>query len=291
MCKKGTVIYLLLFIYSGIAAQSGDKLIPAPGINFKWPAVEKRISTSVLKHFVNQQPDEFTAYRDTARYMENIDSLYKQLHAVDINNDGLDDIIFEGKYTGEGSLVQIFMNTGKLYKKVFEDRQGITKMEWDNRVLSTLWIEDWGCCADYVEFKKKYSIQFQPAGASVFTQVYQAAEMFDGTKPDSLFADAFAFEVLNSDYKLRAQPVIDDTSMFPWQEGDTLRATGNYIGKLTEGSIGTALGKKTDITGREWWYVEIDEKYPLQKSAFYDNENKFPTKTRGWLSSRFLRRL
>src|ERR1700744_6609017 len=99
---------MLLAMPACIMAQNNDAVVLASSLEFKWAGVEKKAPRAILTAIINKQPTEFGAYRDTARYMENIDSLYKCLHFVDINNDGLNDIIFEGHSTGEGGIGQVF---------------------------------------------------------------------------------------------------------------------------------------------------------------------------------------
>jgi len=280
---KLLVAYIILFVPAGIAAQSIAACVPVAGNVFKWAAIEKKAPLTALTQFINTHPGNFSAYRDTAAYTENIDSLYKHLHVADINNDGLDDIIFEGRDTAEGGLLQIFINTGGQYVQVFENRQGVAGIEWKEKKINTLVVDDWGCCAAYLNFEKTFAVSFTKQNMPVFTLVNQTAAVFDGAAPDSLFTKPFAFAVTQKNCCIRTRPVVDSTGFGPWQTSDSMRGTGNITGWLPAGTRGNVVGKKAGSTGIEWWYVEVDEKYPVAHSAYYDNDNKFPAKKRGWV--------
>src|SRR5690348_4944838 len=62
-----------------------------------WPAIETKMPRALVTRFINLQPDNFKAYRDTEFHFRNIDSLYTHLHFLDLNNDALNDVIFEGQ--------------------------------------------------------------------------------------------------------------------------------------------------------------------------------------------------
>jgi hypothetical protein len=217
--------------------------------------------------------------------------LRKDLHFLDLNGDGKDDVVFEGQSGGEAQEVNIFINTGQGYKKVFSVFQGIVKMEWQDKRLVRLYIDDWGCCDDYLERHMIYDISYGKTGIPIFKKVNQGLSIYKGVSPDSLYDKPFRFEVLNEGYKIRSAPKIDDTSVQPW-DNDQAKETGsgNSIGKLAKGATGTAIAKKTDTTGREWLFVQIDELY-LPKNDILYVENKFPSKLIGWISSRFIKAL
>src|SRR6478736_5369127 len=96
---------------------------------------------------------------------------------------------------------------------------------------------------------------------------------------------------MNGGYKIRSAPNIDDSSVQPWDNNQTnKKGSGNSIGMLEKGARGTAIAKKVDDTGREWFLVEIDEGYLPVNDIIYI-ENEFPTKLIGWISSRFIRQI
>ena len=260
--------------------------------NFKWASIEKKMPRAEVDRFINVFPKEFEAYRrSNESEFRNLDSLVKHLHFVDINVDGNLDVIFDGQGSGEGSLVQLFINTGKGFKEIFSDMQGVAKIDWEENKMKRLYIVDWSSADDYIETNKIYGFTYDQPAAPAYKQIYQSIAIngFSAVRPDSLFDKPTRFEVLNNNYKIRSAPVIDDTGQFHWNKNqESEKGQGNSIGKLPKGTTGTALGKKTDATGREWWYVEIDETYQFDRDMLYV-QNKFPTRVIGWISSRFIK--
>jgi hypothetical protein len=260
---------------------------------FQWKEVEIQRPKPIIDKFIKDTPKEFQAYKrkDAEVAFLDLDSLRKALHFLDLNGDGKEDVIFEGQSDGEANEVAIFINTRQGYKKVFSTYQGVVKMDWENKRLARLYIDDWGCCDDYIERHMIYHVSYNQIGIPKFNKVCQGLSIYNGFTPDSLLEKKFTFEVLNEGYKMRSAPKIDDASVQPWDNDQTKNTgSGNIIGRLLKGARGTALAKKLDNTGREWLFVQIDKAYFLKNDIFYE-ENKFPTKYIGWISSRFVKAL
>lgn len=259
---------------------------------FNWASVEKKMPRADIDRFINAFPKEFEAYRrGNESEFHNMDSLAKDLHFMDINGDGMLDVIFEGQGSGERRFIQLFIKIGQRFKGIFSDYQGVAKIDWDGNKMKRLYINDWGSGDDYIETNKIYEFTYNQTDAPTYKQIYQSIGInsFDAVRPDSLFDKPIRFEVLNNNYKIRSAPLIDDTGMFHWNKNqESEKGEGNSIGKLPKGTTGAALGKKTDATGREWWYVEIDETYMFDHEMLYV-QNKFPTRVIGWVSSRFVK--
>lgn len=152
---------------------------------------------------------------------------------------------------------------------------------------------DWGCCEEFVDLGKIYQASFDKADAPEFVQIYQGATIKDGERPDTLLQKPVRFVVLSDNYNIRFAPIIDDTSGQIWDDDANRAFHGNVIGKLPKGAKGFAYGKRTDHTGREWWYVEMDEVYFPFGYAFTKRDERFkvPTKVWGWISSRYVEKL
>ena len=260
-------------------------------VPYNWKSIEKKIPRADIDRFINAFPKEFGAYRNSQEYpSRNLDSLANDLHFIDINADGKPDVIFDGQGPGEGRLIEIYMRNEKGYKKLLSEYQGIVKIDWEGARIKRVYINNWGCCADYTQTNKIFEINYdQPAPA--VKQIYQSICIYmnNQPEPDSLFQQPIRFEVLNDNYNVRCEPKINDTTIFLWQaEQEKIKETGNTIGKLPKGSTGIALGKRTDATGRVWWYAEMDVQYKPEKDVFYVG-NKFPTHVIGWISSRFIK--
>ncbi len=287
--QKINIALFILLTPALLAAQNITPYKVSDHNKFSWLNIEKKVPQAVITRFIADEKGEFPAYRNRSGYGYTIKELPARLHFIDINNDGANDVIFEGAGGGEGNVVEIFLSTKPSYKKVFEDKEGVSNIIFENNKLKELIISDWGCCEDYLNFDKTFSVSFSAPGSLTFTLVSQTASVFQGISPDTLFEKSFAFEILNDDYNLRSRPAVDDSSYEPWGESSSAGRVGNVVAVLYAGTKGIAIGKQTDNTGRGWWYIELDENVALKKSVFYENENKFSTKKRGWISSRFVK--
>jgi len=117
--------------------------------------------------------------------------------------------------------------------------------------------------------------------------IWQSIELEEFiVKPKGYFDVPKRFEIVNEQYKLRAQPIIDNTT-----EYYQLELTGNTIGILKQKFRGTAYASSVDSTGRVWWYVIIDKEFEVENSyidyQYYENRPHLI----GWISSRYIREL
>ena len=259
---------------------------------YNWKEIEKQVPKSDIDRFILDRPKDFYAYRQKDNCCGvTFDSLYNDLHFLDLNGDGKNDVIFDGQTAGEPREIEIFINEGSHYKKTFSDIQGIAKLDWQGGRLSRIYIRDWGCCDAYLERQKIYAVDYDKSYYPTFHQIYQSVVIYEAVVPDSILQTPLQFEVLNQAYNIRSEPQKDDSSFRNWNnDGDSQSRTynGNIIGKLVKGARGMALAKTVDNSGREWLYIEIDKEYLLASDIIY-TENKFPTKVRGWINGRFVK--
>lgn len=290
MFKRRSVLPLAIFLMNTLLSYSQEYVCPIKS-DFSWDKVEKKVSKSQVDQFIQSDPEAFQYYRQKDYKYANLDSLASRLHFLDINGDNRLDVIFEGANGGEATQIIFFINLGNTYKVVFSDIQRVFKMEWKENKLHKLYIYDGGCCADFMEFKRIYQAKYDGSNIPDFIEMSQATSIREAEKPDTVWENPICFEVLNDAYNIRSFPKVDDLSSQPWTEGRPESPDhGNIIGKLSKGATGTALAKKTDSSGREWWYVEMDEEfYPLGYA--YSREMDYPTKVIGWISSRFVKAL
>lgn len=277
-------LFLLLILPARIYAQG---VTPLKQEDFTYAGYEVKATETTVKAFIQANLSEFYVYTQREDKYYTIKDLYHALHFIDVNGDGLLDVIFEGQSGGEGTIIKIFMRSQKGYSKVFEERQALTRVVFENKRLTEITVTDRGCCADYVTYKKQYTVSF-PGSKPVFKQIRQIAFISEGAVPDSMFTAPFKFVILNNNYNFRCAPFIDDSSSHEWSDASAPK--GNVIGKFSEGAICTALGKKIDDTGREWWYIETATDCVINESAFYTGD-KLPTNKRGWVSNRFVQAL
>ncbi len=97
------------------------------------------------------------------------------------------------------------------------------------------------------------------------------------------------FLITQEKYRLRTSPEIIDGTMRNSNE------LGNVIGEYTKGDYGYAFADSTDNTGRVWWFVLMVNNIVKDNKEFahIDKNEKLKTdsKTFGWISSRFVRKI
>jgi hypothetical protein len=214
------------------------------------------------------------------------DNSWNYMKAVDLNNDGLQDIVYSGPSGGEPNIVYFYLQLDSGFEEVFNVMQGIKKVAWNGKLLDQVFTSDWGCCAAIYLTNSVYDVHYDRQNKPVFTKVFQTIEVNDElVKPTAYFANPYDFSVDNEGYKLRLAPLIDDETEYHW-----LDITGNTFATLKRGTKGTVLASQTDDTGRVWWYVEIDLDNNVQNCILQTNDY-FPTKVIGWISSRYVTRL
>ena len=214
------------------------------------------------------------------------DNSWNYTKAIDLNNDGLQDVVYSGPSGGEPNIVYFFIQTHTGFEQVFEAMQGINKVVWEGELLQKVYTSDWGCCAAIHLINAVYDVKYNKQNKPIFSKVFQSIEVNgELMKPKSYFSDPIEFAVDNDGYKLRLAPLIDDTTEYQW-----LEITGNTFATLKQGTIGTALASRTDETGRTWWYVSIDFDENVQ-NCMLQTPDSFPTKVIGWISSRYVTKI
>lgn len=268
-----------------------------PFLQPKFPDVLGKVAIKVTDQYrdsvvkairVNYFTDDFNqiiqSYSATKKFVENF-------YFIHLNNDKFPDVIYDGPSGGEGDMVIIFINRQFTIEKVFTGMQHIIDLKFEKNGLSSLGIYDPGCCAETVEIEKYYEVDAK----FHFKQIKQQAALSGMKTYDEDEAGAVLFEkpvpfiTLNADYALRYSPEISDLKPDIFESvGEIVK--GNIIAQYPKGAKGIAWGYKKDITGREWWLVEMEPQRKLSFNKFWGNE-EFPTSYCGWMSSRFVERL
>jgi hypothetical protein len=253
---------------------------------FDWKNVEKQNNELKVK-FIKNLPDDFEKKYNDMSYIKEC------LHIMDFNGDGLDDIIFNGHNGGsEAEYIIIFINTGNSFVKIFTEYQKIHKIVFENGKVNRLYIQDDGCCCEYIRINKIFSVDYSSKlpkinAISQMQYLNNSVEKF----PNSYFDKPIKFEVSNNKYNIRFSPVIDDTTeVYYCGEPEN----GNSLGKIKSGSIGYALAEQVDTTGRIWWYVAMSPNSKIYESVYYNDEVHYyyplnNTYKLGWISSRFVK--
>jgi hypothetical protein len=216
-----------------------------------------------------------------------LNKLFKALHVVDANGDGLDDIIYEGTGGWETNKVMLYINTGKAFKLIFVDQQYVKKIEFKNGKLWRLYTFNPGCCDGYMVFNKIFEFSYK-GKPNDFEEIFSTAYYKDSEQPATYLGAPINFSVTADSCIIRTKPEVSTT--------DTLILAGdlhigNDIGTIYKGATGRTIAKQTDKNGKEWWYVEMSLKTKTGGNVFYNelSEDDFSGKM-GWLNSADIKR-
>ena len=211
----------------------------------------------------------------------------KNLHIIDFNGDGLNDVIYNGHISGsEAEYIIIFINTGKTFVHIFTEIQKFHKIVFSNDKVTKLYIQDGGCCCEYILINKIYDVDYS-AKVPKMKLISQMQYLNNSVEkyPSNYFDKPVKFKVLNNKYNIRFSPILDDTTEV-WYCGEP--KNGNSLGKIKSGSMGYALAESIDATGRVWWYVAITPESKIYESMYHDDDIRPNTYKLGWISSRFV---
>ena len=203
---------------------------------------------------------------------------------LELNADGKPDLLFQGWSGGEPECVKIHFSNSTGLDSPVSFYQYLKDIKIENGKIISLTTVDPGCCAEYVEQELTYEFDQE------FKHELVLHRARIGTLPDKyeIFESPITFTVENSIYKLRGEPMIDDTGTFVYDYYNE----GNTMAIFEKGSQGRAWARDNSDPEREWWYVEMD---PIQDSLdfdmfkYYDEQRQL--RRMGWMSSRFLKEI
>ena len=232
---------------------------------FDWKSVEKQ-NDELKAKFIKNLPKELDFYRQYYEIFPNLYDLEACLHIIDFNDDGLDDIIFDGLVDGEGRMIIIFINIGNSFVNIFTEYQELHKIVFKNGKVHKLYIQDGGCCCATIGINKIFNVDYSSKLPKI-NSISQMQYIIYYTKlPNNYFDKPIKFEVLNNKYNIRFSPIIDDTTEVYYCGEPEM---GNSLGKIKLGSIGYALAEEVDATGRIWWFVAISPDAEIYESIYY----------------------
>jgi len=290
-----STLSLLFFSFQSYAQNSSQvaNLFPVLPHDYQWPT--KKNDAQKILNFLKIEKKNYFGYfnKDFVEYGIDLtkNGLIRSLHAIDLNNDGIDEIIFAGQSDEEGNRVDIFKKEKTSYARIFSERQNLTDFMLSQGQLY-LYISDPGCCAEYSTILKIFKTDLSLSNNS-FRQIYQSQVINETKMPDSIFGKPIRFRVSIADCKVRLEPKFDDTSKKFYDDMNEFKPSGNIVAKLPNNTSGHALGYLRDQAGTNWWFVEIDENVRLKNVKYdrTDQTQKFPTRIRGWINSKNLQKL
>jgi hypothetical protein len=227
----------------------------------------------LLLQFLNQNFDIVKPYTN---YPYQPKGVLKSTYAIDINDDKLLDIIFEGPMLN-GTITEIFLNKGDHYEKVFFGHQFIDEVNFSNNKLNSFTLLNPGCCSDMQFLEYYYSVKYLQ-DTILFTLGKTIGYVLGTQKPQKILPIAKDFSVVSSKSNLRTTCYIYD--IFDSSAFDYGRY-GNLIASYTKGSKGKVLGARED-KGIEWLFVLMNSDNKIE-NCDYPSFLKQPTEIKGWI--------
>src|ERR1700748_1291466 len=100
------ILFSLVFICISACTSAQPYLIfpicHNDSFRFNWKPLDKKVSRSDAYKFIQGHSEDFEVYlgKGVAGYDPDLDSLYNDLHFIDLNGDGLNDVVFDGQSGG-----------------------------------------------------------------------------------------------------------------------------------------------------------------------------------------------
>lgn len=203
---------------------------------------------------------------------------------LELNADGRPDLIFQGWSGGEPECVRIHFSNETGFAFPINFYQYLKDIRVEDGKIKSLNILNPGCCAEYVEQELVYSFDKELEHKLSFHRARI------GALPDKyeILNSPIEFTIENDVYKLRGEPIIDDTGSFVYDYIDE----GNMMAIFEKGTRGRAWAKDNSDPDREWWYVEMEPiKDTLDFDLFKNYDEQGQLRRMGWMSSRFLKEM
>lgn len=272
---KAMKYLVLLLTFFLITKVSGQCVNPFQNNKAKWEEIEVVMSNEEKANLLGKQNDRFGKnYLDPDEY-------YDQFHPLFLNSDSRIDIIYVGQHGGEGTEVDIMINTGNGFRSIKSELGGILNIfKLGPNSGYIIHFLQYGCCDDPQNSIATWTLT--EVGTNIQINTTNKIYYLEGTELPKCFDINLKFEVLNSPYTLRATTEINNSPglIHNYEQG-------NIIAEFKEGDTGTAVASKTDETGRVWWFVIMDP--PEHNNLFHNYAIYRKEQWSGWMSSRFVK--
>lgn len=293
MYKFRYLLFLLFaFICSNVYSQIKFKTYTSATDTFYWKRYEHVLkpakeglrkftvknSAGAIRAFLANPPEAFRDILSDSLRMHPENSMQKYLFPVDLNNDQLPDIIFNGSGRNKTEMVKIFLNRRDSFELVFEDYRYVSELRKGKTGFTGLTIGDPGEKGDFLYVERTYSLQPEKARLDFIrgkqTVVYKYTQ-----RPGKYLSKTVPFRAANDTILVRACEGFIDAPYDP-----KLKTFGNIICGYTEVITGNILAIDKDQAGHNWYFVEIFPDVKPQKSIFHDLD-KYPLFITGWVDA------
>ena len=229
-------------------------------------------------------------------YSYTIENIINNFHIIDFDNDGQNDVIYEGFVGGRNNGVILFKIENGVCNKPIKFLGDLISI-WRSDVWAPISfkINNYRCCSGYVDYIETYTPQYDRNGdleyemsakiafahGTVFPDEFKHPRVFRVVNEESVLAIAPINNDKEYDYHLKKTPVVDN---FPYKEV-YFKFDGNIIANFPIGTSGLALFETMDSSGQTWIFVMINSKSKPTMSLFCyaGDNNNHPYKTLGWM--------
>jgi len=208
---------------------------------------------------------------------------------IDIDRDGLKDILITGDCMMDAGLTAIYRYNGTYFEELLKVNGKIHQVsDYDSNLPFSFTLNNYGCCGGFDNVLEKYILVLENGSYSYKLQSRENF-VFETEFPETYFKKPIAFKTVKEKYNLRFSPEIDDTSAI----ARPYNAYGNTVWIYPSNSIGFAIAETKDKTGRIWWFVKMDNKTAkgLEYTSEVGTNSKEPTFSLGWISSNFVEKI
>ncbi|MDD4051362.1 MAG: hypothetical protein PHR28_05620 [candidate division Zixibacteria bacterium] len=250
-----------------------------------WTKYESNAVDTVKTAIMKQMEAEQITVNDPS------DQILERTHLMDIDADGIDDIIFNG-FTGSGAESEIILICRRT------ERGLQTALKAWGRITGIYRISPWGpvgfrvfaygCCGatdDYVEdyYSSLYCgmIKYQLASRILIER--------QTPLPRSFYLKGKPFQIPRDGGKLRYGPVVDDEVM---EDEDHRIAHGNVLVDYSISAAGIVLGEEVDSLGMMWEFVLMNSDAKPTWEFYTDHRggnSEERARIVGWIEAPYLR--
>ena len=245
----------------------------------KWYREGKDLEVEAKKAM--QLPEFQTLVKE---YQAKEDALLPGFHFIDFNNNGVLDMLFNGKI-GTQSYVFVFLRKENGYLSILEEKGTVIQAnlpEEDNSLNLSVWHE--ACCGDYINSLTQW-VCINTNNTSYF-KIAAKSLVFKGTNLPAARIKTPVKCTLTRPGNLRLEPHVDNQKRIAgsssWE--------GNSLGLYSPQATGTIYAEMRDNNNKFWYFVRMNN-----ESGLYIHSNRFTHAkeiedaqdcfTYGWISS------
>ena len=204
------------------------------------------------------------AFKEVSKGRVSIEEALPLFHFIDINNDGVWELLFHGKIFNVPH-VFIFSKKNDEYTALIGERGSVSSANLptgDNGLELAIWKE--GCCGDFTDSYTQYTSVFS-SDEIHFERVAKSLLFRRTSFPSKRYERPVAFKT-NAVTHLRSESVVDNEK----QIGGKEKWTGNTIAVYPTNAQGTIYAEAKDANNETWYFVRMNNEFGVSIT-----ENRF----------------